>query len=90
MNSFPNIFPRQDKKTIVDSGYHHNGKLSSLEMTAAVNTSESVGRHIRNQAVRWSRRSSKIRPQLVQAGVDAEESEEFEEQLLSLSERYVR
>lgn len=89
--SFPDIFPRRvidvsDRSLL--SRYYYNGRLSSAELMMSMNTSPAVGRHLSLHAQTLRQTSKGIKAQLAQAGCDAEECEELEEKLMSLSERY--
>lgn len=80
------MFDRTDESLL--SRYYYNGRLSNMDAMVAVNTSPLVGRYLAQHAQSWRRGARGIRTQLAQAGCDAEESEEMEEKLMSLSERY--
>jgi hypothetical protein len=88
---FPDIFPRRLFSSSDDSllsKYYYNGRMSNLDMMASVNTSTAVGHHLALHAKHWQHTARGMKAQLAQLGCDAEESEEMEEKLLSLSERY--
>ena len=91
MSSFPDVFPRRAfdaSDASLLARYYYNGRLSSADMMVSVNTSPAVGRHLGLHAETWAQTARGVRSQLAQAGCDAEESEELEERLFSLSERY--
>lgn len=89
--SFPDVFPRREFSSSDESllsKYYYNGRMSNMDMMAAVNTSSLVGRHLELHAQQWKRTARGMKAQLASLHCDVEESEEMEERLLSLSERY--